>query len=666
MRLALAVLPAAVAALVASCIPFLRERVSEAWASALWGLLLLFAFVGWGRLVNRWHRPRAKHDWGLDGAMGMAGFLCVGGVLANFRLMGPFAIWITLLGGIGAHAYDRARALACWQAPALARAPGWRLYRIAFFAVILLGLCAYADSIMSETFNQYDDNMSYLGLARKLVEGGHMYEPFSPRRLASFGGQTMLLGAMAAVAPLERLHAIDRGICVLLVLGLVIGYATTPARRAGALLAVVLFLCIRHPHHNLASEISGVVFFLAIFRVLDDGSIDGKHPSANAIVIGLLSAAACTLRQNFLIAVGVTVALHYVFRLASAGASWRRDVRREAALTAGVTLAALAPWMLMSYANAHTILYPIMQGDSNPDWGLMGTVPWEEEIRWFAINLKWPEPARTLVCFVLAGFLLRSGRTSVAVRAHLIGMVVGFVLLVHTFQTSTFADSMARYYFSFVTAYILSVTLRALSGGARSWLRRIPAILVVAGVAVQLFLTRDDIHSTIVGWLSAAKNLVHTRSPLREREPAALAASYETLQRAVPAQASMLVMVDFSYLFDFKRNEIIHFDQPGATSPPPHVPFFQGSDAFARYFLGLGIRYVVFIVGESVEYNRQLWRERAGTDVPQGKRGAMYKIQSRYFLNTFDNFIALTRSRKVLAHEGDYWVVDLEASPSRE
>jgi hypothetical protein len=44
----------------------------------------------------------------------------------------------------------------------------------------------------------------------------------------------------------------------------------------------------------------------------------------------------------------------------------------------------------------------------------------------------------------------------------------------------------------------------------------------------------------------------------------------------------------------------------------------------------------------------------------------MYKIQSRYFLNAFYNLIGLTRSRKVLAHEGDYWVLDLEASPSRE
>jgi len=254
----------------------------------------------------------------------------------------------------------------------------------------------------------------------------------------------------------------------------------------------------------------------------------------------------------------------------------------------------------------------------------------------------------------------------VAARAQLIGVVVGFVLLVHTFQSSIFADSMARYYFSFVTAYILAVTLRALSGGARSWLRRIPSILVVAGFAVQLYLTQDDIHSTIVGWLSSAKNLAHSHNPMREWEPTALAMKYETLQRAVPVDASMLVMVDYSYLFDFKRNEIIHFDQPGATSPPPHVPFFQGSQAFARYFVGLGIRYVVFIVGESIEYNKQVWRARGGMDVPQGERGAMYKIQSRYYLNTFDNLIALTRSRKVLAHEGDYWVLDLEASPSTE
>src|SRR5688572_9698239 len=107
--IAIALLPVTIAALLAAFIPAIRDRFSETWASALWGLLLLFAFVGWGRLVNHWHRPLAMRDWGLDGAVGMACFLWVGAVLAIFHLVGPVAIWGMVFGGIGAHAYDRLR-----------------------------------------------------------------------------------------------------------------------------------------------------------------------------------------------------------------------------------------------------------------------------------------------------------------------------------------------------------------------------------------------------------------------------------------------------------------------------------------------------------------------------------------------------------------------------
>ena len=661
-RVAAATLPPTIAALVAIFIPIVRDGLSEVWASALWGLLLIFAFVGWGRLVNRWHRPLAPRDWGLDGTVGMACFLWAGAVLAGLRLVSPNAIWLIVFGGIGAHAYDRLR-----EPPSdhlRGKRLGLRLlYRGALAGVFLLGLLAYADSVMCGTFNIYDDLMSYLGLARKLLEAGHMAEPFSARRLASFGGQTVLLAAMAAVAPLERLHAIDTGICVLLVLGLIAGYGTTAARRAGTLLSAVLFICIRHPHHNLASEMSGLLYFLAIFRVLDDSSLDGKRSSANAVVIGLLSATACTLRQNFISAVAVTLAAYYALRLVAAASAERRRLLKEGVLVAGTMLIALAPWMLMSFANSRTFLYPLLKGNSNPEWGLMGKVDLDEEGRWFLINMFYPEPVRTLGFFVPAVCLLRSSRVTAAVRAQFIGALVGFVLLVHVFQTSTYPDSVERYYFSFVMACILAVTLRVLSGNAPSRPRFVPAILVVMGLGLHLFATKGSIGQTFAAWLNSAKSLAARRNPTRERGPDGNTTLYRRLQSTVPANASMLVMVEYSHLFDFKRNDIVHFDQPGATSPPPHVPFFQGPEAFAEYFLGLGIRYVAFIIGASNEYTYPIWRAREAMVVPEGKRGAMYKMQARYALDTFDNFMALTLSRKVLAHEGDYWVLDLESRP---
>jgi hypothetical protein len=206
------------------------------------------------------------------------------------------------------------------------------------------------------------------------------------------------------------------------------------------------------------------------------------------------------------------------------------------------------------------------------------------------------------------------------------------------------------------------VTLRAPAIGAPGRWRFVPAIAVLIGLTLHVYRARDSLRATFATWVNSADSLASTRDPMRTRGAHSLATFYGNLQNTIPPGASVLVMVDYSYLFDFKRNRIVHFDQPGAASPPPHLPFFQGPEAVAEYFLKVGIRYVAFIIGSSIEYTYPIWREHQSEVIPQGKRGAMYKIQSRYYLDTFDNFMALTRSRKVLSHSDDYWVLDLQTS----
>jgi hypothetical protein len=657
-----AILPSLAFAALACAVPLLRRSFSEAWASALWGLVLVASFVGWGSLVNYLLRPGARRDWGLDGALGAAAFLWMGSVLSIGRLIHPVTIWVLVLSGFAAYAYVRLRD----RAPPISSpvTAGGAVYRFAFAMAVGIAMLEYAESVVNASFNVFDDNMAYRGIARKLLETGAMYEPFSSHRLASFGGQTMLHAAMLAGAPGERLHVVDSGICVLLTLGLIAGHGANPLRRGATLLAAILLVTMPHPRHNLASEMSGVVFFLAFFRLFDDARMDAERPLGNAVAVGLLAAAASSLRQNYLGAAAVTVAAFYLFRLFATSRAARRQLWKEVAFVAGASLAALLPWMILSYINGRTFLYPIMPGNSNPGWGLLGKVSVWEEGRWFLVNIFYFEPIKTIAFLVVAGCLLPSARATVAARAQLVGALIGFCLTVHAFQASVYFDSVGRYYYSFVGAFALAITLGAVSDTAASTTRLVPAIIAICSVVLHVHETRANVSKTYAMWWDGARLLFQSRIHENNRPPDPLTDFYQRMQNVTPAGERLLVMADHTFLYDYKRNEIYNFDQPGATSPPPHVPYFKGPEAFAQYFQDVGIRYVNFIVGNSsFEYQYPMWRQRAAQVIAPGQRGGMYHDQAPWNLDAFDNFMALTTTRKVLFHEGDYWVLDL-ATPS--
>jgi hypothetical protein len=364
------------------------------------------------------------------------------------------------------------------------------------------------------------------------------------------------------------------------------------------------------------------------------------------------------LRQSYLPSAGATVAVYFLLRLRSPAE--RPALLRQMARVGAATFVALLPWMLTSFANARTFLYPLMTGNTNPGWGLLGKVNGWEEDRWFLINTFYFEPVRTIVFFVLAGCLLRATRRTDAIRAQLFGALIGFALLVHSFQASIYYDSIERYYFAFLVAYVLAVTLFTTRGKLTRLGRALPAVLVVIALVLHIYESRENLLKTYTGWVTGAEQWRTTRNPDRGRAVDASRALYARVQNAVPRGARMVVMVDYPYLFDFRRNDILNFDQPGAVSPQPHVPYFKGPEALVPYFRQLGLRYLVFNIGNSSpEYNYSTWKNRLAENIAPGARGGMYKSIARFYLDIFDNFLALTESRKVLLHEGELWVLDL-------
>src|SRR3954465_162352 len=88
----LALAPSLLVAAAAACVPWLRERHSDLAGSALWALVLLVSWVGWGGVIASWLLPGPRLDWGLRSALGMAGMIALGGVLQIGFLVRPAVV----------------------------------------------------------------------------------------------------------------------------------------------------------------------------------------------------------------------------------------------------------------------------------------------------------------------------------------------------------------------------------------------------------------------------------------------------------------------------------------------------------------------------------------------------------------------------------------------
>ncbi len=658
-------LPAIVATYAYFRIPSVRASRGEFYASAIWSALLVVSYVGWGRFLGARLFPGRRFGWGLDAAFGIALSIAVGGVLMTMRkVSAPFVVAWTLA-GIAALCFEALRAPAkAWRprrwAALVRRKVGLWSVAAALFVVFALFLVRFGGALSNIDFNPWDDNMAYRGFARQILDSGTLVEPFSYHRIGSLGGQSLLHAMVLAVGGATRLHVVDDGICMLVLGGLVVGYeGRRRMTRAAVLLALVMLVTLPHRPHNIQSELSGVLFFFALFRVLDSEMLPRGRPIANALAVGMLAAALCTLRQNYMLPCAAFVAFHYASTVVAERGTRRRWIVETVAV-ALATILFLLPWAIVSFQTARTFFYPVMKGTTNPEFGILGKVGKSEELRWMIQNFFFCWPIRAFPLYVLAAIVVaHRGRTR-ALHALLFATLFGFATLVHFFQAFDLIDSLARYYFAFAVAFALAATLKAGEETSRRRGITLAFAMVAACGVIQVFDTRDKVVEVLNVSITTMEK--ERLDKLRANDMTWLKADdfYHRMQETVPAGERLLIMADETFRFDGKRNQIWNYDQPGAMSPRPGLPYFQGPEAYAKYFLSIGVRYISFVISEkSPEYKVTYWTSRRDEPDKKTGRGLQYKTHARYYLDAFDALGKLAKTRKILFQESDYWVLDL-------
>lgn len=527
----------------------------------------------------------------------------------------------------------------------------------------LLGLLALnLLSTVATRGNPYDDQPAYTAFVQRLLDCGDLDEPFSFRRISAYGGQTVLHALVALRGDVEGIDLLDRGmfygISALVVLAL--------AQRRGlhfslttGLLAFVLSMWDHNA--NCASLWTGLACFVGAYALATRDDLPPR------IAIGLATAtcaAACTLRQNYLVPAGLfaicLLALH--LRARAREASWRVALRAERgtiAIAAGAGLAVLAPYMIAAWRDVGTFLYPVVLGYMNPAQPLVPTAgTWLDELRFFVVVIFSPEPLRIWWLIAPAMLLAKDPLDRRPWPALLIACAAGFLFLVHSFLLSD-SYTLWRYAFSYMAALVVVFAVEA--GGS----------LPVPGAAARPRLRMPAI-AAFVTWLAVIVQFVEAREPpmlrfslgvdnikaalfLGTRKADAYPDDYAEMQALVPAGASIAVLLDDPFRLDYARHRIFNLDLPGTVAPPPGLPSFTTPEHWRAYLRGQGIRYLAYVSGHQSTwlYRRSGWVWRIFHD------DELYRFIAARIVDALDTFDALARTSRVLFRRDGMTLLDL-------
>jgi hypothetical protein len=637
------------------------------------GAIILISFAGWGDLARRQLASKADVDWGLRAAWGMAVTVAAGGLLCFLGLARAPVLVAWLCGGVAlfAQALLFSRHAGAAYAPDElspgATRPGWELV----LAVGVVGATAFIYlGAAGHTFpNPSDDWPAYLPLVRKLLQTGTLVEPFSVRRMAAYGGQTLLQALTLVVAKDSQIQIFDGGICLVLTIGLIFGFAREARNVSWTLLLLTASAVLMLPdgRANSASEMSGVVGFVTLWRtatLVDRHRLRGPRP---ALLIALPAAAVATLRQNYLL----TVAIVLVALVLRGGAERRGedssgdpsgdrsgDPRRFFWQVALSFAACLLPWALLALRSNHTFLFPIIHGNYHPEsGGISVPTTWDLRLKVCFSAMFHDEPIHPLPLVLIALPAVATGPNRRASLGLWLGTMVGFAYLCWSLPNCD-NYTIARYVFAYVVGLAIVAGLAAAEGGdgaAAHSGRRLTAVgLVATALALQIYGT----HEAAVKGLNAALDRIHSVDP----PPAAVVGTPEIerrMQAAVPPKAPLLVMIDRPYLLDFARNPIEILDQPGAASPTPGIPFVEGAEKVALYLQAQGIRYVGFVRPDkavSPLYSRAQWQGMLNGAAP------LWHATAPFNLAAFDALGQLAQHHRRLYDDGQLVVVDLAVS----
>jgi hypothetical protein len=560
------------------------------WLPAFWGLIVLVSWGGWGSVIARMvaGERSAGIGWGLRAGWGMAFTLAIGGILVWLHLaIPPLVVTLVVAGAVLAgwdvyHFFRTARH--CRHL--FRRARSWSPALALFWAV---GITGYAGSVASSYFNESDDLPAYIPFVQKMLATGTLLEPFSWRRLATYGGQTFLQCQIAVVGTDLNAFMIDKGLSLVVVLALIAGMFRRRRSKwvqLAMMLVCLLMALVIVPRVNTQSQLSGLALFLTLLRTQSMRRAAGRPGYCLPVTTALVSAGLCALRMTYVPIVVATLAL------SAAGSILHRRGGRSAALSAAVTHALIAlgvtallllPWTLQLYESSRSLFYPLMRGNQQPEYDALFTGS-DSILQRIDFSISFMSYGRMILAILPIALVLQRRWWSTLLPFYLTA-IAGAALIAVNFSTGGYFG-LYRYCYPFLLAAVLASLAIALQT------RRRP-ILVAASFAMGIALIVFDQPAGLLAQYGLARDASRAASGKIGLASAEYADEYRLAQESIPPGATILAIVTPIHLLDQRRNGIISADLIGLASPHSAMPLSSGPDALRIYLRAQGIQYVM-------------------------------------------------------------------------
>jgi len=632
-----------------------------------WGLAILAALTGWGRLLARHsqNEDNAAADWLEAPAWGIAISSLAGSLMNLCGLATRTGVTLFILAGCALGGFFLLRPFR--------NTAHWRRLRMdwKWLVLLTLPLCALAlrfgSSVQIATYNPYeywpepvylnphDDAQSYLVSPERMLQTGSLgQDPFNSRQMMSALGAQHFLNAMAmAVFAPEHVHIIEGGVGLAAACLAAAGLgARLRLGRAGTAMLMLVPLIFRPWYINISSTTTTVAVLIALCSALIQLFKPNQTTGRWILSAGLLLAAACSLKTTT-----IPTAIVAVVIAAGLSAIVQKSYRPlgYGLLVGLVGLVVMTPWMLWQYRSSGTPLYPLLGRGfhvetyfPSPPTPFHGTA-----VESLKTGLILPI---VLIAGLLLAWLVPAVRakvdrpTAFVTLAILLGWAIAWPLI----AISTEYNGVTRY---LVAAEITALTMLLACGwqaglqlsvlpGYR-WARWTGPLLLAAlflGERAELQvtyvqMTPHDFASSVSGntkvWDILAKE-VHSA------------------QMAVPAGEKILAYADAPSWFDFTSNPVFVADWPGEASPPPGMPVHQGGEAVAVYLLGQNVRYVIYSYKSRANFPRVIFYY----DLDPSLGRVMNRTTSLAFAFQ-DDLAELSQSRVRLYDDGHLEVLDL-------
>lgn len=607
-----------------------------------WGLFVLGAFIGWGSLLNRLLFPENPVDWGQRAAWGVAFSILIGGLLnVSGLISSPLVISFILVGAaIFIHFSFSQFSFKKFRLPN----DKIVLIGVALIAVVLA--LQYASWVISNRMDVRDDLQAYFVFPKKMLDAGSLGEdPFSERRAHAFGGHSFLQTLILCGTSFRSIFLIDPGLALIVLAALAWGFG----RKIGlsgrrALIAPLLISLARYDWPtNTSSMYMGGVLFFALIRAFDrEPPQTAGETVKQSFLTALIFSSLGALKAYFPVFGGVFLTVVYGWRFFSRSES-KKQVILEMAITAGMIILFLAPWMWASYQAMGTFFYPLLgHGYHRSAYGFPDYEPLPSDRLWRLITepFRWPALIGIAALFIVAliGEIKTRRRLALGI---FFSIVVGLVVL------NVLVSGRTRYWFPFFlcgAAVLLAMALNR-DWKSRWWTAIVPfAALLPAGWALRVHFYPFPAAMWDLSMINFRLNL-----PVC---PPDLTASYTRAQNAVPADETLLVRLSHPFVLDFGRNKIFNAEYL-SLGPKPGLPLFEGGDAVADYLVSMGVRYAVYSYANEGGFKKATRNHRlTGGD-------QWLRTQTKFLLTFQDTLDELGRSRKRIYDDGITFVLDL-------